>query len=98
MNQKIPFIPSRDLFPSEILRKQLCEKEKYKTGGAKISFQRIKRWEKATFQFTLFLLTSFFNSPMSHLPVKRTVKGSFFLEIHSNMMNKNARATFEIPS
>lgn len=98
MNQKYPFIRSRNIFSfgdfweSNFVRK----KNTPWTGGAKIPFQWMERWKKAAFQFSLFLLISFLNFPTSYLLVKRAVKGSFLSEIHSNM-NKTARATFEIP-
>lgn len=99
MNQKYPFIRSRNIFSfgdfweSNFVRK----KNTPWTGGAKIPFQWMERWKKAAFQFSLFLLISFLNFPTSYLLVKRAVMGSFLSEIHSNMMNKTARATFEIP-
>ena len=99
MNQKCRFIRSRNIFSfSDFWESNFVRKKNTpSTGGAKIPFQWMERWTKAAFQFSLFLLISFLNFPTSYLLVKRAVMGSFLSEIHSNMMNKTARATFEIP-
>ena len=99
MNQKCRFIRSRNIFSfGDFWEINFVRKKNTPwTGGAKIPFQWIKRCKKSCITVYLISTDLAFKLPSVLFLVKRAVKGSFLSEIHSNMMNKTARATFEIP-